>query len=80
MPDSTQYKMIFEITDWKEKAYQKTAQLNRLHSATKIDTVHKLGIVYYRLYLPIKIKNSDSARITDSLKIFFGSKITALKQ
>lgn len=78
--DSVSYKMIFEITKSKERAYTRTAQLNDLHSNTQYDSIPiNDSVAYYRLFLPMKVSPADIPHIKDSLKIFFGKKIFAEK-
>ena len=74
--DSATYKMIFEITKSKERAYNRTNQLNNLHSNTQYDSIPiNDSVAYYRLFLPIKMPPSDTARIKDSLQKFFAKKV-----
>lgn len=78
--DSARYKMIFETTKWKKRADRRTNQLHVLHSYSQYDTVQIGDSLIYRLYLPMKIKMADTTHVQDSLKIFFGGKITAERQ
>lgn len=79
--DSVTYKMIFEITKSKERAYTRTAQLIELHSNTQYDSIPiNDSVSYYRLFLPMKVSPADIPHIKDSLKIFFGKKIFMEKQ
>ena len=78
--DSARYKMVFETTKWKKRADKRTYQLHLLHSYTKIDSLHIGDSVMYRLYLPMKIRMSDTTHTKDSLKIFFGGTINAERQ
>lgn len=78
--DSANYKMIFETTNLKGRADRRTAQLHLLHSYTKVDTIRNGPNVLYRLYLPMKIRMTDTTHVKDSLKIFFGGLITAERQ
>lgn len=79
--DSVNYKMIFEITKSKERAKSRTDQLNNLQSYTQYDSIPiNDSVAYYRLFLRMKIPAADSARVKDSLQIFFGQKIFMEKQ
>jgi hypothetical protein len=83
--DSAMYKMFFETTRSKQRADKRTEQLNRLHfSYAKVDTVRTGETVFYKMYVPVKISNADTAyrlrRIKDSLRIFFGKRIIAERQ
>lgn len=73
--DSANYKMIFEVTDLKARAYKRTMQLNSYNTRNKYDTIHQNNIVKYRLFVPVRIRSADTTRVKDSLSIFLGSKI-----
>lgn len=78
---SVTYKMIFEVTKSKERAYSRTAQLNELHSPTQYDSIPiNDSISYYRLFLMMKIPPADTSHVKDSLRIFFGKRIFIEKQ
>jgi len=50
--DSVTYKMVFEVTKSKERATDRTAQLNTLHSNTTYDSIPiNDSVAYYRLFL-----------------------------
>lgn len=78
--DSARYKMVFETTKWKGRADKRTYQLRFHRSYTKIDTIRIGDSILYRLYLPMKIRMSDTTHVKDSLKIFFGGNILAERQ
>ncbi|MGI8634820.1 MAG: hypothetical protein ACR2KZ_05395 [Segetibacter sp.] len=78
--DSTNYKVIFEITISKERAHRRTVQLHNYHHNSKYDTTHVGEIVRYRLFLPVRIRVSDTTRVKDSLSTFLGSKVFIEKQ
>jgi hypothetical protein len=78
--DSVRYKMIFEITRLKERAINRTRQLNTLRSRTTYDTIRVNDSLRYRLFLPVRIRPIDTVRYKDSLRIFFGNKIRVERQ
>ncbi|WP_147201789.1 hypothetical protein [Segetibacter aerophilus] len=78
--DSANYKMIFEITTSKERAHRRTVQLHSYNHNSKYDTTHIGDVVRYRLFLPVRIRPSDSTRVKDSLSIFLGSRVMIEKQ
>jgi hypothetical protein len=73
--DSVSYKMIFEVTTLKESARKRTMQLKSYNTRSKYDTMHVGDVVRYRLFIPVKIRPSDTTRVKDSLNTFLGSKI-----
>lgn len=78
--DSVAYKMIFEITPLKERAHRRTMQLRSYGTVNKYDTIHDNDIVKYRLFVPVKIRSSDTTRVKDSLATFLGSQVHIEKQ
>lgn len=79
--DSSTYKMIFEITKSKERARNRTAQLNELNARTQYDSIPiDDTTAYYRLFLKMKAASTDTTHIKDSLRIFFGKRIYLEKQ
>lgn len=78
--DSVSYKMIFEVTTSKERALKRTAQLHSYHHNSKYDTVRVGDVVRYRLFLPVRIKPTDTTRVKDSLSIFLGSRVRVDRQ
>lgn len=77
--DSVNYKMIFEVTTLKERARKRTMQLHSYNTKSKYDTIHVDEMVKYRLFLPVKIRPSDTTRVKDSLTAFLGSKVFIVK-
>ncbi|WP_297820265.1 hypothetical protein [Segetibacter sp.] len=77
--DSANYKMIFEITTLKARAHKRTVQLHSYKHNSKYDTIHVGPVVNYRLFLPVRIRPSDTTRVKDSLSIFFGSGVRVEK-
>lgn len=78
--DTATYKMIFEVTRSRQRASSRTAQLNSLHSYTRYDSIPvNDSVSYYRLYLPMKVRISDTSHVKDSLRIFFGKRIYIVK-
>ena len=69
--DSLQYKMIFETTGNKDRVFVRTARLRNYKIVAGVDTVVNQDTVKYRLFIPVKIKASDTARYKDSLSRFF---------
>jgi hypothetical protein len=78
--DSVNYKVIFEVTTLKERAHKRTVQLHNYKHNSKYDTVHVGDVVRYRLFLPVRMRPSDSTRVKDSLSVFLGSHVTIEKQ
>lgn len=79
--DSVIYKMIFEITKSKERARARTTQLNNLHSYTQYDSIPiDDTTAYYRLFLIMKVSNTDTTHLKDSLRTFFGKRIFMERQ
>lgn len=76
--DSAWYRMTFETTTKRDRAERRTRQLQKMRSWVKYDSIAiNDTLQLYRLYLPMKIKMSDTTRIKDSLHIFFGGNIRA---
>lgn len=73
--DTVRYKMIFEITTSKERAHRRTVQLRSYNTRNKYDTMHVGDFINYRLFVPMKIRASDTTHIKDSLSRFLGSSI-----
>ncbi|MDQ6814869.1 MAG: hypothetical protein M3040_14130 [Bacteroidota bacterium] len=78
--DSASFKMIFEVTNLKERAHRRTQQLHRYNTKNKYDTVHVGDVVKYRLFLPVRIRLADTTRVKDSLRKFLGSTVFIEKQ
>jgi hypothetical protein len=78
--DSVQYKMVFELTKSKARADKRTTQLHNYHSYTHYDSIRIHDSLWYRLFLPVKIRPADTVRMKDSLSIFFGHRIRVVKQ
>lgn len=72
----TSYKMIFEITKSKERAYSRTAQLKNTYSNLQYDSIPiNDSVAYYRLFLIMKVSPADTTHIKDSLRTLLGRKI-----
>lgn len=70
------YKMIFEITKFKEKVTDRILHLNDLHSNAQFDSIPvNDSVVFYRLFVQMKISPSDTTHVKDSLRTFFGRRI-----
>lgn len=78
--DSARFKMIFEVTNSKERAHLRTMKLHSYNKKNKYDTVHVGDIVKYRLFMPVKIRVADTTRVKDSLSKFLGSHVFIEKQ
>ena len=72
--------MIFEVTTLKSRAHRRTVQLHSYHHNTKYDTLHIGNVVQYRLFLPVKIRVSDTTKVKDSLSVFLGSRVFIERQ
>lgn len=73
------YKMVFEVTRYRDRAITRSQQLNTFGSAVKVDTITVRDSIRYRLYLPMKVYASDTARVRDSLSILFGAPVKIMR-
>lgn len=72
---SYNYKVIHEITKWKERANKRTTQLNQLGIKSYFDSVVIRDTLRYRLFVYQKIQPADTTKAKDSLSIFFGRRV-----
>jgi hypothetical protein len=77
--DSVNYKMIFEITKLKNRAYSRTAFLRKSGINSGLDSVVENDLLNYRLFIPVKALSADTTRLKDSLYKFFNRPITVDK-
>lgn len=73
------YKMVFETTRFKTSAASRSEQLIQFGVPVKVDTIFLRDSVRYRLYVPMKIRQSDTTRVKDSLGLLLGSPIKMLR-
>ena len=73
--DTGWYKMAFEVYRFKERAKSRALQLQHFGTPVKMDTIVVRDSLRYRLYLPMRIKHSDTTRVKDSLSILLGEKV-----
>ena len=73
------YKMVFETTRFKISAASRSEQLIQFGVPVKVDTILVRDSVRYRLYVPMKIRQSDSTKVKDSLSLLLGSPIKMLR-
>lgn len=69
--DTMRYKMIFEVTGNKDRAFVRTARLKNYKIKVSVDTLVNGDSTRYRLFIPVRINVSDTARYKDSLSRFF---------
>lgn len=74
--DSGNYKMIFEITGSKQRAYSRVAYLVKNKMNVKLDSISTGNSLYYRMYIPAMLRASDTSRVKDLLFKVFVRKIT----
>jgi hypothetical protein len=78
--DSVTYKMVFEITPSYQRAYKRTSQLQSYRTNSKFDSIRVNNSVRYRLYVPMRLRATDTSRVKDSLRLFLGTRISIAKQ
>jgi hypothetical protein len=78
--DTTNYKMVFEITSSPVRAYKRTTQLQSYRTNSRYDSIKINNSLFYRLYVPVRIRQRDTTRVKDSLRLFLGSRIRVIKQ
>jgi hypothetical protein len=74
------YKMVFEITPSFQRAFKRTSQLQSYRTNSKFDSIRFNNFVRYRLYIPMRLRATDTSRVKDSLRLFLGSKISVAKE
>jgi hypothetical protein len=72
---SNNYKVIHEITKWRERATKRTSQLNQLGIKSTFDSMVMRDTLRYRLFVYKSIQPADTNKAKDSLSIFFGRKV-----
>ncbi len=78
--DSVQYKMVFEVTPSKARALTRTTQLISYGTLSRYDSVQINNATFYRLYLPVKIRATDTLRVKNALSKHLGKKITIARK
>lgn len=69
------YRAIFEITKWKERVDKRTAQLAQYGIKAMYDSMVIRDTLRYRMFIYQKIPLQDSARVRDSLSLYFGRRV-----
>lgn len=69
------YKLIFDITRSSQRIQQRSDRLRRDGVFFKVDTLTQSDSTVYRMYIPKKLRNTDTTRVKDSLYKFFIKRI-----
>jgi hypothetical protein len=72
---SNNYKVIHEITKWRERATKRTNQLVQLGIKSYFDSMIIKDTLRYRLFVYQVIQPADTEKVKDSLSVFFGRKV-----
>lgn len=74
------YKMIFDVTKNPERISARSAILKKDGINFKIDTTTMNDTLRYRMFIPKRIRATDTLRVRDSLSIFFSKRIIVEKR
>lgn len=76
-PKNSQWRFVIEETNRKARALKRFSQIKELGTPIKMETADS---VTFRLYFTLPAMPADTARIKDSLRIFYGSKNVIIEQ
>jgi nucleoid DNA-binding protein len=74
------YKMIFDVTKSKERIFARSERLKRDGITFKIDTTTINDTLRYRMFIPKRLRATDTLRVKDSLSIFFSRRVIVEKR
>jgi hypothetical protein len=78
--DSAVYRFVFERTNNTERAYTRFNQLKEYGDHVLMDSTKTDSSTAYRLYLKIKLPSTDTARVRDSLELYFNHSVRIVQQ
>lgn len=73
--DTANYRAIFEVTSLRSRAVVRTGQLREYGVNSVYDSFSRDNIKWYRLFIYKNILPQDTARVKDSLSLYFGRKV-----
>jgi hypothetical protein len=73
--DTANYRAIFEVTSLRTRAVVRTTQLKQFGVNGLYDSFNRDNIKWYRLFIYKNIFPQDTAKVKDSLSLYFGRKV-----
>ncbi len=74
------YKMIFDVTKSRERILARSERLRKDGVFFRVDTISNNDTPVYRMFIPKKLRTSDTLKVRDSLVKFFAKRIIVEKR